>query len=219
MQLKNDELIKKWEALRLKAYLPTKDDKWTIGWGHTVGVTPGMVITEARAQELFDSDVAWATKAVNTKVKVGLTQHQFDALTSFVFNIGETAFSTSTLLRKLNAGDYEGAAAQFPRWIYQDGKVLNGLVKRRAEEMAYFLEADEAEPAQNFLAENPINDTLKPLTKSKEILLGSGAAISGVATLFTGLNPWAQNVLIMALIVFGVGVVANRLYARWKAER
>lgn len=138
MKLHNDHLIKKWEELRLRAYLPTPYDRWTIGWGHTQGVYPGLTITEQEAQDLFDEDVAWAVNAVNKYVTVGLNQNQFDALVSFVFNIGETAFRKSTLLRKLNAGDYEGAANELPRWNKQKGKILRGLVRRREEEKHLF---------------------------------------------------------------------------------
>ena len=132
-----DEL-KKHEALRLKAYLPTKKDVWTIGYGHTKTARKGMKITEEQALQLLDKDVEWAEEAVRDLVKVNLNQNQFNALVSFVFNIGATNFRKSTLLRKLNAGDYKGAAVEFPKWKYQKRKVLQGLVRRRAEERAMF---------------------------------------------------------------------------------
>lgn len=138
MKIENEELIKKWEGLRLEAYLPTPNDVWTIGWGHTKGVKKGDVITQEEAQEFFEQDTAWVVDAVN-KVEVDLNQHQFDALCSFVYNVGETAFYKSTLLRKLNSGDYEGAANEFPRWNKQSGRVLRGLVRRREDERQYFL--------------------------------------------------------------------------------
>lgn len=134
MKLVNDTLIKKWESLRLTAYLPTPNDVWTIGWGHTKGVYKGMVITEAQAQKFFEADVAWAVNAVNRNVKVPLSQNQFDVLVSFVFNVGEGAFVKSTLLRKLNQGDYEGAGNELPRWNKQKGVILKGLTRRRKEE-------------------------------------------------------------------------------------
>jgi lysozyme len=138
-RIKNLSLIKKHEGLRLEAYLPTPNDVWTIGYGHTHTTKKGQKITEAQAEELLRRDIAWAEEAVNKLVVVPLTQNQFDALVSFVFNVGVGAFSKSTLLRLLNAKDYEGAANQFLRWNKQKGKVLNGLTKRREEERKLFL--------------------------------------------------------------------------------
>jgi GH24 family phage-related lysozyme (muramidase) len=139
MKVHNIDIIKKHEGLRLEAYLPTPNDVWTIGYGHTHTTKQGMKITAGQAESLLRKDILWVEKAVNKLVVVPLTQNQFDALSSIVFNIGEGAFSTSTLLRLLNSGDYEGAANQFPRWNKQKGRVLNGLTKRRQEERQLFL--------------------------------------------------------------------------------
>lgn len=139
MKTKNLDIIKLHEGLHLDAYLPTPNDVPTIGYGHTKGVKLGQRITVLQANQFLQEDIAWAEDAVNSLVKVRLNQNQFDALVSFVFNIGATAFEKSTLLRLLNSGDYTGAANQFPRWNKQNGKVLNGLTKRRKEEQALFL--------------------------------------------------------------------------------
>lgn len=139
MKIKNIDIIKKHEGLRLEAYLPTPNDVWTIGYGHTHTTKQGMKITEAQAEALLRKDIAWVEEAVNKFVVVPLTQNQFDALASFVFNVGEGAFSKSTLLRLLNSGDYEGAANQFLRWNKQKGRILKGLTKRREEERKLFL--------------------------------------------------------------------------------
>ena len=139
MRVKNLDIIKRHEGLRLEAYMPTPNDVPTIGYGHTKGVEMGMRITHAQANEYLKQDVAWAQDTVNSLVKVRLTQNQFDALVSFVFNVGASAFAKSTLLRMLNGGDYQGAADQLLRWDKQGGKVLRGLTKRRAEERALFL--------------------------------------------------------------------------------
>ena len=139
MKIHNLDIIKKSEGLRLEAYLPTTNDVPTIGYGHTKSVKMGQCITINQAEQFLLEDVAWASDAVNRLVKVNLTQNQFDALVSFVFNVGATAFSKSTLLRLLNAGDYKGAADQFIRWNKQAGKELKGLTKRRQEERALFL--------------------------------------------------------------------------------
>lgn len=139
MKIRNIGIIKKHEGLRLEAYLPTPNDVWTIGYGHTHTAKQGMKITEPQAEELLRRDIAWAENAVNKSAVVPLTQNQFDALVSFVFNVGEGAFGSSTLLRMLNAKDYEGAANQLLRWNKQKGRVLNGLTKRREEERKLFL--------------------------------------------------------------------------------
>lgn len=230
MRLFNENLIKGHEGLRLKAYKPTPHDVWTIGWGHTKGVYQGMEISMEIAQDYFEQDVKWAVDAVNREVKVGLTQNQFDALVSFAFNVGETNFKRSTLLKKLNAGDYHGAAAEFPKWNKQrqNGKmvVLRGLVKRRNEEMELFLDPVDEVPSRNFLTENDTNGILKPLNQSKEILSGAGGVVAGatgllgsVATLAPELQGYALTGLSVALLAFGAFVVYNRLVARNRGER
>jgi lysozyme len=139
MKIKNISLIKKHEGLRLEAYLPTPNDVWTIGYGHTHTTKQGQKITEAQAETLLRKDITWAEEAVNESVVVPLSQNQFDALVSFVFNVGAGAFGSSTLLRLLNSKDYEGAANQFLRWNKQKGVALKGLTKRREEERKLFL--------------------------------------------------------------------------------
>ena len=115
----------------------------TIGWGHTGhDVYEGMVITRAQAEELLRQDMIIAEMCVNHDVKVPLTQNQFDALVDLTFNIGGPNFANSTLLRKLNARDYVGAAAEFSRWNQSKGVVLEGLVERRAAEAELFLRPD-----------------------------------------------------------------------------
>ena len=134
------DLIKGFESYSATAYLcPAK--VLTIGYGHTGSdVKPGMRITVQRGMELLAQDVNRFERAVNRLVTVPLTQGQFDALVSFAFNVGEGAggLQTSTLLKKLNARDYAGAAAQFNLWNKSKGKVLAGLVRRRAAERKMF---------------------------------------------------------------------------------
>lgn len=131
------EIIKKYEGLRLTAY-KCPAGIWTIGYGHTGSVKPSDTITKARAEELLADDVAFAERAVNSVVTVDLTQGQFDALVSFAFNLGGAKLAKSTLLRKLNAGDYDGAHAEFPRWNRSGGQILTGLTLRREEEADLF---------------------------------------------------------------------------------
>jgi lysozyme len=136
-------LIKSAEGLRLNAYPDpgTGGVPWTIGYGTTSGVTKGMVIDASQAEQMLQLDLVRFEKAIARLVTVPLNQHQFDALVSFAYNVGEGNFSSSTLLRLLNAGDYSAAAAQFSRWINAGGKIMPGLVKRRAAERTLFLVA------------------------------------------------------------------------------
>jgi lysozyme len=144
-KVQNIGLIKKHESLRLQAYLPTRNDKWTIGYGHTKTAHKGMMITEEKAEELLRQDIAWVEACIAKLVKVRLNQNQYDALASLIFNIGETNFAKSSVLRELNEGNYLAAADAFLMWDKQRNKqtgeleVLKGLVKRRGEERKLFL--------------------------------------------------------------------------------
>jgi GH24 family phage-related lysozyme (muramidase) len=134
------------EGVRLKAYPDpaTGGEPWTIGCGHTSAaglpkVYKGLTITADECDDILSRDLATFERAVENAVTVSLNQNQFDALVSFTFNVGAGNFKGSTLLRKLNAGDYRGAADQFPVWNKAAGKVMQGLVSRRADERALFL--------------------------------------------------------------------------------
>lgn len=135
-------LVRSAEGLRLEAYHDAVG-VWTIGYGWTglvngVPVHAGMVITEDAAEALLRSGLSQYETAVNRLVSVALNQNQFDALVSLAYNIGAGAFEHSTLLKRLNNGDFAGAAAEFLRWNKAGGKVLPGLVTRREAEMALF---------------------------------------------------------------------------------
>lgn len=133
------ELVQSFESCELNAYV-CPAGVVTIGWGHTgKNVAAGQCITQARADELLAEDLGRFEREVERLVKVPLAQHQFDALVSFSFNVGAAALAGSTLLKKLNAGDYRGAADEFPKWNRGGGKVLAGLTRRRAAERQMFL--------------------------------------------------------------------------------
>lgn len=132
------ELIKRFEGVRLSAY----DDGvgvWTIGVGHTKGVKPGDVSTAEKVDQWLREDAQEAEQAVNRLVRAPLSQAQFDALVSFVFNLGAGALERSTLLKRLNGRDYDAAANEFLRWNIAGGRVLAGLTKRRIAERMLFL--------------------------------------------------------------------------------
>lgn len=139
MKFSNYEHLKRWEGCRLTAY---KDigGIWTIGYGSTgSNVFPGLTITQAEADRLLDQDLVRFEKTVNENVRVPINQNQYDALVSLSYNIGTTAFSRSTVLRRLNEGDYEGAADAILWWNKVKGKVIKGLVNRRKAERELFL--------------------------------------------------------------------------------
>lgn len=131
-------VIHYFESCILKAYPDpgSKDgNPWTIGLGHTgPEVRKGVVWTQAQADAALVADLAVFEARVSRLVTAKITQGQFDALVSFDFNTG--ALDRSTLLKLLNAGDYNGACAQFARWNKNDGKVMRGLIRRRAAEAA-----------------------------------------------------------------------------------
>lgn len=135
---KGIDLIKAFEGLRLNAYRCPAGVP-TIGYGHTKDVVMGTKITAEDAEELLRGDLEVFEDGVAEAVKLSLTQGQFDALVSFSFNLGVGALRKSTLLKKLNMGDIEGAADEFLKWNRAGGKVLPGLVKRRKAERELFL--------------------------------------------------------------------------------
>lgn len=131
------EMLQQFEGFSATAYSDFKG--YSIGFGHLIRAGESFdEITRDEAAQLLAGDVAWAERAVSSAVAVPLSQEQFDALVSLCYNIGETAFRNSTLVRLLNSGDYAGAAAQFDRWNRAGGVVNAVLVNRRAAERKLF---------------------------------------------------------------------------------
>lgn len=132
------DLIKKYEGCKLNAYL-CPANVWTIGYGHTKNVKAVDKITQEIAERLLINDLQEPENAINAYCQHALTQNQFDALVSFVFNLGSGAFKSSTLLKRINANMMQLASLEFCKWNKAGGKVLDGLTKRRADEKALFL--------------------------------------------------------------------------------
>lgn len=130
--------IQQWEGCRLTSY-QDGGGVWTIGTGHTRGVTAGQTITQVQADQYLDDDLQSVNNALNSVVSAPVNQNQYDALSSFTFNLGSGALKHSTLLRLLNQGNYAGAADEFPKWCFDNGKVIQGLVNRRNAEQSLFL--------------------------------------------------------------------------------
>jgi len=130
------DLIKSFEGLRLEAYPDpgTGGDPWTVGYGSTKGVKKGMKITVQEAEQRLIMDLQDACKAVERYVTIPLNDNQFAALVSFTFNVGAGNLAVSTLLKRLNEGEYGSVPMQLMRWNRAAGKILNGLTRRRTAE-------------------------------------------------------------------------------------
>lgn len=168
--------IAKHEGNELEAYQDIVG-VWTIGVGHTAaagGIKPvkGMRITMAESDAILAQDLRTFEKAVLDAVKVPLTQNQFDALVSLAFNIGGGAFAKSTLVKRLNEGDYERAAAQFLVWNKAGGKAVKGLTNRRLKEKAWF-EKDSPK-----VVEEPVKAPEKPVEPVEEVKAPEAAPVA-----------------------------------------
>ena len=130
-------LIKTFEGCRTTAYRCSAG-VWTIGYGHTTDVKEGMTITQHQCDVMLEVDIEQYENYVNDYVVVSLTQNQFDALVSWVYNLGPTNFRKSTMLKVLNDGNYDEVPYQMKRWNKAGGKVLKGLVIRREAEAELF---------------------------------------------------------------------------------
>ena len=137
-------LIKKFEGCKLESY-KCAAGVWTIGYGSTKGIKEGMSITQEKAEELLLEDVSIFEDNVLDSVTMPLSQHQFDALVSWTFNLGGANLKASTMLKKLNAGEYEEVPSQMKRWNKAGGKVLQGLIRRREAESLLFEGKDWSE--------------------------------------------------------------------------
>lgn len=228
------ELIKKFEGLHklqddgtVSAYR-CPAGKWTIGYGSVRGVRSGMKITKDEAEALLIKDVIDHNKAIYRNVNVPLTQGQFDALSSFVFNLGEANFKSSTLLKKLNQGLYEDVPEQIMRWnkARVNGKlqVLNGLTRRRAAEAAIFTRDAKlpSDPGGPEMPQKPQAAAPKPLAKSKTM---AGAGIAGAATALgeitpqiEALVPYSESMKTIFLLC-AIGGIALAAWARFKDHK
>jgi len=156
---------------------------WTIYAGATEGVKPGMIVTTEQGEEMFAKEIAKFEKGVERLVTVELTQNQYDALVSLSYNIGLGALGRSTVLRKLNKGDYEGAAEAFHMWRRGGGRVLPGLVSRRRREAALFLKPDE-KPEDPYMPQ-AVEEVPPPPTRK---VVALGASVLASATTFVSNN-------------------------------
>ncbi len=138
------ELIKRFESLALEAYL-CPAGAWTIGWGHTAGVEPGMRITEQHAEELLGLDIEEVERGLASVIHAPLTQGQTDALVSLCFNLRggprQLPKAAPKLVSKINSGEYAAAALELQDINHANGAVLAGLTRRREAERELFVSA------------------------------------------------------------------------------
>lgn len=185
--------IKRWEGVRLRAY-QCSAGVWTIGVGHTAAMgepkpVDGMKITESEADAILRRDLAAIEKDVASCLNVVVSQRQFDVLVSFVFNVGIGAFRKSTLLKKLNAGEYEAVPSELMKWTRAGGKVVQGLVNRRKAEADYWRGAPSDQ--------NPTGDmpqAVDPPRKMRQSKEGNAALLAGGAASLSAANDAARQI-------------------------
>ncbi len=192
------DIIKASEGLRLKAYRDSAG-VWTIGWGHTKGVVYGMVITMEQAEEFMREDMVWVLRLIEATVRVPLTVNQHSATASLIFNIGAGAWHSSTALRRLNVGNYAGAAEAMT-WFNKSrvSGVLTfnqGLANRRERERVLFMSgAPLAGPAP--VARGSVyGGEAKPMGHSKTQWLGLGGVLTTMLTAWGQLGRDAPDII------------------------
>jgi len=193
--------IKRWEGLRLSAYKDVAGI-WTIGYGHTSAagaptVSAGMKITEAEAERILRADLAKFEARVERLVKVPLTDNQFAALVSFDYNTG--ALHKSTLLKKLNAGDYAAVPEELAKWVNAGGKRVQGLVNRRASEAGLWAKGEFVSSA-----DVPAKPAAPPMLTKETVSWGAGIAAT-VGSTISGAGPVQYALAAIMVVGFAVG--------------
>lgn len=228
------ELIKRFEGLHkvqedgtISSYR-CPAGKWTVGWGSCKGVRSGMKITVTEAEDRLAADIREHEHFVKQYVTVPLTQGQYDALVSFVFNLGGGSFRKSTLLKKLNTGLYDDVPEQLMRWnkARVDGRLtpLKGLTRRRSAEAAIFsADAKFASDVGGPVAPQRISsNATKPLTQSKTMagagIAGAATALGEIAPQIEALVPYSDSMKTIFLLC-AVGGIALAAYSRFKDHK
>ncbi|MEM8971090.1 MAG: lysozyme [Pseudomonadota bacterium] len=246
------ELVQKYEGYHKElpdgscvAYLDTlaKPEIWTIGWGCTRGVGEGDVWSRETAESELGRELALHERRVNQLVTVPLSQSHFDALVSFDYNTGGLTLKgggPSTLLRKLNKRDYEGAEQEFGRWIYAGGKTYRGLVRRRKEEAALFARGTLAlfdDPAEDdpmtYAADaghqpQSVQEASAPITRTQVALAAAPPAAGAGATAATYIPPGSGQAALTIMSAMGayaqsspavVGIILATCLGLWFLPR
>lgn len=204
--------IKQWEGLRTTAYKDVAGI-WTIGYGHTAAAgkpapKQGLKVTEKQAEEILAQDLNQYEKAVDAGVNVTLSDNQFSALVSFTYNVGIGAFRKSTLLKKLNKGDYDAVPTEMMKWVNAGGKRVQGLVNRRAAEAGLWVKGNYVSSGYQTSQTAKNNPLWKP-----EVLgpvIGAASGLTGFAT-GTGPFQWALAGVMIAAAGTGIWFFIARL--------
>jgi len=215
------DLIKQWEGLRTTAY---KDSAgiWTIGYGHTASAgkphpKSGMKITKTQAEDILMRDLGQYEQTVCDVVKVPLSDSQFAALVSFCYNIGADKFRKSTLVKKLNRGDYNAVPTELMKWTRAGGKKLQGLVNRRAAEAglwvkgefvaSHYIKPEHTDKKLNIA--DPENLKKHPAT-SKTVWTWFATAVAAPLAAFADLDWRVQLVIIAVIVGFAIYGIKRR---------
>lgn len=210
-------LVKQWEGCELVSYKDVAG-VWTIGYGHTSSagipyVKPGMRINAVEAEEILKSDLHKFEERVERLVKVPLTDNQFAVLVSFDFNTG--ALHKSTLLKKLNAGDYDAVPGELMKWVNAGGKKVKGLVNRRSAEAGLWAKGEFVSSSNA-----PVQKTVAKKDVAVIVGTGAGGAVTSIAPSVPDIidavtkqqselssGDWARMTvagIIVALTVYGI---------------
>lgn len=221
-------LIKRWEGFKPAAYR-CPAGVWTIGYGHTRTAREGMTVTEAEAEALLREDIAEAERAVNRLVRVPLTQGQFDALVSWVYNFGADSLRRSTLLKRINAQEWEAVPGEWMRWVNArdpaTGKLrrMQGLVNRRSAELGLWARGSHV-AGRDAVTGREIEAAGEP-ARARDVLATDtakgtlAATIAGIAAVMAqaepvvrllGDLPWQVSLTAVVATSFGV------LVWRWR---
>ncbi len=193
--------------------------RWTIGYGHTQSVRSGMSATQEECEDFLKEDLKRTGAHIRQSVSVPLTQPQFDALVSFVFSVGVVKFRKSSLLTKLNKGDYNAIPAEIMRWnrAKVEGEIvtLSGLTRRRAAEGSLWTVGVDLGESSPIMPQRPDTASMRPLTRSKTLI---GSVLAGIGLLSAGLNEAISysSTVNYALLAIGLCGVALVTYSRIK---
>lgn len=201
------DLIKQWEGLRLEAYL-CPAGVWTIGYGHTETTKKGMKINQSEADRLLVYDLSRFIEAVEDSVKVTLNDNQFAALVSFAFNVGVGAFKKSTLLKKLNAGDYSSVPSELARWNKVGNKVSAGLTNRRAAEAGLWVKGSYV--SSNYIEASEPSSGKVGAAASYGGIAAAAATAAPLVQAFSDIPMWVGIAAIAAITVIAVVLIVGR---------
>ena len=201
------DLIKQWEGLRLEAYL-CPAGVWTIGYGHTETAKKGMKISQAEADRLLVYDLSRFIQGVEESLDVTVNDNQFAALVSFAFNVGAGAFKKSTLLKKLNAGDFSSVPSELARWNKVGGKVSAGLTNRRAAEAGLWVKGSFV--SSNYIEASEPSSGKASAAASYGGIAAAAATAAPLVQAFAGVPMWVGIAAIAAVTVIAVVLIVGR---------